>query len=133
MTFTVTVFISTITIVNIVLLPFYLNTYNMKTLISLIFLKRSLVFPILLFSSISLHWLLRKAFLSLLAILWKSAFKWVYFFVSPLPLASLLFIATCKPPQTIILPFCISFSWEWSDPCAKSGTWMSNYRFHFSV
>ena len=36
---------------------------------SLIFLKRSLVFPILLFSSISLHWSLRKAFLFLLAIL----------------------------------------------------------------
>ena len=33
-------------------------------LVSLIFLKRSLVFPILLFSSISLHWSLRKAFLS---------------------------------------------------------------------
>ena len=42
------------------------------------FQKRSLVFPILLFSSISLHWLLRKAFLFLLAILWNSAFKWVY-------------------------------------------------------
>jgi len=40
--------------------------------VSLIFLKRSLVFPILLFSSISLHWSLRKAFLSLLAILWNS-------------------------------------------------------------
>ena len=38
-------------------------------LVSLIFLKRSLVFPILLFSSISLQWSLRKAFLSLLAIL----------------------------------------------------------------
>ena len=48
-------------------------------LVSLIFLKRSLVFPILLFSSISLHWLLRKAFLSLLAILWNSAFKWNIF------------------------------------------------------
>ena len=47
-------------------------------LVSLIFLKRSLVFPILLFSSISLHWSLRKAFLSLLAILWNSAFKWEY-------------------------------------------------------
>ena len=46
-------------------------------LVSLIFLKRSLVFPILLFSSISLHWSLRKAFLSLLAILWNSPFKWV--------------------------------------------------------
>ena len=40
-------------------------------LVSLIFLKRSLVFPILLFSSISLCWSLRKAFLSLLAILWE--------------------------------------------------------------
>ena len=39
------------------------------SLVSLIFLKRSLVFPIQLFSSISLHWSLRKAFLSLLAIL----------------------------------------------------------------
>ena len=39
--------------------------------VSLVFLKRSLVFPILLFSSISLHWSLRKGFLSLLAILWN--------------------------------------------------------------
>ena len=46
-------------------------------LVSLIFLKRFLVFPILLFSSISLHWSLRKAFLSLLAILWNSTFNWV--------------------------------------------------------
>ena len=44
-------------------------------LVSLIFLKQSLVFPILLFSSISLHWSLRKAFLSLLAILCNFAFK----------------------------------------------------------
>ena len=36
-------------------------------LVSLVFLKRSLVFPILLLSSISLHWSLRKAFLSLRA------------------------------------------------------------------
>ena len=42
-----------------------------------IFLTRSLVFPILSVSSISLQWSLRKAFLSLHAILWKSAFKWV--------------------------------------------------------
>ena len=42
-------------------------------LVFLIFLKQSLVFPILLFCSISLHWSLRKAFSSLLAILWNSA------------------------------------------------------------
>ena len=46
--------------------------------VSLIFLKRSPVFPILLFSSISLYWSLRKALLSFLAILWNSAFKWIY-------------------------------------------------------
>ena len=65
-------------------------------LLSLIFLKRSLVFPILLFSSVSLHWSLRKAFLSLLAVLWNSAFKCVYLSFSPLPFASLLFSAICK-------------------------------------
>ena len=65
-------------------------------LISLIFLKRSLVFPILLFSSVSLHWSLRKTFLSLLDILWNSTFKWVYLSFSPLLFASLLFTATCK-------------------------------------
>lgn len=43
-------------------------------LLSPIFLNRSLVFPILYFSSISLHCSL-KAFLSLLAVLWNSAFK----------------------------------------------------------
>ena len=64
--------------------------------ISLIFLKRSSVFPILLFSSISLHWSLRKSFLFLLASLWNSAFKWIYLSFSPLPLASLLFSAICK-------------------------------------
>ena len=47
-------------------------------------------------SSISLHWSLREAFLSLLAILWNSAFKWVYLSFSPLLYASLLFTAICK-------------------------------------
>ena len=81
-------------------------------LVSPIFLKRSVVIPILLFSSISLHCSLRKAFLSLLAILWNSAFKWVYLSLSPLLLFfSQIFV---RPPQTTILPFCISFSWGWS-------------------
>ena len=40
-------------------------------LLSQIFLKRSLFFSILLFSSISLNWSLRKALLSLLVILWN--------------------------------------------------------------
>ena len=54
-----------------------------------IFLKRSLVFPVWIVSSISLHWSLQKAFLSLLAILWNSAFRWVYLSFSPLPFSSI--------------------------------------------
>ena len=65
-------------------------------LVYLIFLKRSLVFLILLLSSISLHWSLRSAFLSLLTILWNYAFKYVYLSFSPLPFTSLLFSAICK-------------------------------------
>ena len=42
------------------------------------FLEEISVFPILMFSSISLHCSLKKALLSLLAILWNSAFRWVY-------------------------------------------------------
>ena len=64
-------------------------------LVSLIFLKRSLVFFIL-FSSMSLHWSLRQAFLSLLSILWNFAFKWVYISLYPLALPSLLFSAISK-------------------------------------
>ena len=65
-------------------------------LVSLVFLKRSLVFPILLFSFISLHWSLRKFFLSLFAIPWNSAFKWVYLSFSPLLFTSLPFSVICK-------------------------------------
>ena len=53
------------------ILPMF--TWNVP-LVFLVFLKGSLVFWILLFSSIFLHWSLRKSFLSLLAILWHSAF-----------------------------------------------------------
>jgi len=65
-------------------------------LVSLIFLKRSLVFPILLFYSISLHLSLKTAFLSLLAILWNSACKWVYRSFSPLPFTFLFFLTYLK-------------------------------------
>ena len=79
----------------------------------LIFLKRPLVFPILLFSSVSLHWSQRKAFLFLLAIFWNSAFRCVYLSFYPLPVSP-LFSAIWRLPQTPILPFCISFSCRWS-------------------
>jgi len=72
-------------------------------LVSVIFLMRSIVFPILLF--ISLDCSLRKAFLSLLPIIWNSAFRWVYLsflFCFLLLFFSQLFV---RPPQTTILPF----------------------------
>ena len=65
---------------------------SLSDLVSLVCMPRSGIAG----SSISLHWSLRKAFLSLLAILWNSAYKWVYLSFSPLPLASLLFSAICK-------------------------------------
>ena len=59
------------------------------------FLKETYSLPYSLFS-ISLHWSLRKAFLSLFAILWNSPFRWIYLSFSSLPFASLLFSAICK-------------------------------------
>ena len=79
-------------------------------MVALIFLKRSLVFPFLLFSSISLHWSLRKAFLSLLAILRNSAFKWVYLSFYPLLFTSLLFTAICKASSDSYFAFLHFFS-----------------------
>ena len=76
----------------------------------LIFLKRSLVFPILLFPSISLHWLLRKAVLSLLA-LWNSAFRWMYLSFSPLPFNS-LFSAVSKSSSDKHFAFLHFFFWD---------------------
>ena len=86
-------------------------------LVSLIFLKRSLVFPILLFSSISLHWSLRKAFLSLLASLWNSAFRCFYLSFSPLLFISLLFTAICKASSDSHFAFAFLFHGDGLDPC----------------
>ena len=79
-------------------------------MVYLIFLKKSLVFPILLFSSISLHCSLKKAFFkSFLALLWNSAFYWVYLFLSLWPFTSLLFSAVCKSFSDNHLPFSFFF------------------------
>ena len=82
-------------------------------LVSLIFLQSSIVFPILLFSSITLHHSPRKALLSLFAILWNSAFRWVYLHFSPLPFTSLPFSAICKASFDNRFTLCISLSWGW--------------------
>ena len=89
------------------------SLHEIVPVVSIIFLKRSLVSPILLFASISLPWSLNKAFLSLLAILFNSTFRWEYLSFSPLPFASLLFSAIYKAFSDNHLPFCISFSWGW--------------------
>ena len=61
--------ISSASVRSLPFLPFIVPIFVWNIdLVSLIFL-RSLFFPILLFSSISLHWSVKKAFLSLLAIL----------------------------------------------------------------
>ena len=102
-------------------------------LVSLIFLKRSLVFPILLFSSISLLWSPLKTFLCLLAILWNSAFRWVCFSFSPLPFASLLFSAFCKGSSDNHFDFLhfflfgmvlitASYTMSWTSVHSSSGT-----------
>ena len=71
--------------------------------------------------AISLHWSLKKAFLSLLAILWNSGFKypfeWVYLSFSPLPFTSLLFSAICKASSDNYFAICISVLGDDLDPC----------------
>ena len=66
-------------------------------LISPVFLRRALVFPLLWFSSSFMHCSLKKACLLLLpTFLQKSAFSWVYLSLSPLLFTSLVSLAIGK-------------------------------------
>ena len=82
-----------------------------------VFLKRSLVFPILLFSSISLH--------CLLSLLFSGILLSVGYILPFLPCLLLFFFPQLftKSPQTTTLLSCISFSlgWFWS--------WVLSMRF----
>ena len=82
-------------------------------LLSPIFLNSSLVFPILLFFSISLHCSLKKA--SYLSLLFSRTLYSVWYIFPFLHCLSLLFFSHLfvRLPQTIILSSCISFSWGW--------------------
>ena len=102
--------ISSVSVRSIPFLSFTVPTFAWN--VSLIFLKSSPVFPILLFSSISLHWSVRKVFLSLLAIIWNSAFKWLYLSFSPLLFTPLLFTAICKVSLDSHFTFLHFFSLE---------------------
>ena len=82
----------------------------------LIFLKRSLVFPILLFSSLYVDHLGRLSCLSLLFLGTLHSDGCIFPFLLCLLLLffSWLFV---RPPQTTILPFCIpTWGWFWSPP-----------------
>ena len=84
-------------------------------LVSLIFLKSSLVFPILLFSSISLHWSLRNLsylFLLFFGTLHSDGNIFPFLLCLLLLFLSQLFV---RPSETIILPFCISLFGEGFD------------------
>ena len=84
----------------------------MKCSFGISYFHESLVFPILLFSSIPLNCSLRKTFLSPLAIVWNSAFKWVHLFFSLLSFTSLLFSAICKTSSDNHLAFLHFFFFE---------------------
>ena len=73
-----------------------------------IFLKRSLVFPLLLFYSIIKHCSL-KVFLSYLATFWNSAFNWMHLSLSPLLFASLHSSAICKASSDSHFGFLLFF------------------------
>ena len=75
-----------------------------------IFLEGSLVFPLFLFfPSIIKHYSLKKAFLSLLVILWNSTFNCMYLSLSPLLFASLHSPALCKASSDSHFAFLLFF------------------------
>ena len=99
---------------GILFLPFTVPmiTWNVP-LLALIFLKTSLVFLIVLLSSIFLHCSLNKAFLSRLSILWILHSDGYIF---PFVLCALLlffFHLFVRPSQKAIFHCCISASWGW--------------------
>ena len=88
-------------------------SFILPILVSPIFLKRSLVFPILLFSSISLHCSVKRP--SYLSLLFSGTLHSIEYVFPFLPCFLLLFFPQLfvRPPQITTLPSCISFSWGW--------------------
>ena len=71
------------------------------------------------------NWLLRKAFLSLLAILWNSAYRCLYLSFSPLLFTSLLFTAICKasPDSHFAFLHFFSMGWKCSHSVMSDSSW----------
>ena len=108
-------FISSASVKSISFLYFLVPMFARNiSLVSLIFLEKSLVFLLSIVSIYFFTLITEEGFLVSPCNSWNSAFKWVYLSSSPLPFVSLLSLLFVRPPQTIILPFCISFSWGWS-------------------
>ena len=98
-----------------------------------IFLEKSRVFALLLFSSIIKHCSLKKPFLSLLDFLWNSAFNWIYLSLSPLLFTSLHSSTICNTssdnPFVFLLffffgmvLFTVSCTILWTSVHSSSGT-----------
>ena len=107
--------VSSASVRSILFLSFFVPIFAWNVpLVFLTFLKRSLVFPILLFSFVSWHCPLRKAFLSPLLF---SGTLHSNGYIFPFLLCLLLFFFSqlfIRPSQITILPFCISLIWGWS-------------------
>ena len=100
--------ISSVSVMSLLFLSFIVPTFAWNVpLVSPISLKRSL-----LFSSIYFHCSLKKAFLSLFVILWKSAFRWVYLSFSPLPFTCILHSALCKASSDNYFAFLHLLFWR---------------------
>ena len=87
-------------------------------------------------SSISLHCSFKKkmnnaSFLPLAAILWNSAFSWLYLSLSSLPCTSLLFSAICKASSYTIWSFPFSDLLVSENPISK---WLcENFRVPYML
>ena len=90
------------------------------------FLKRSLVFPLLLLCFISLHFSLKKASLFLPASLWNSAFSLVYLFLFPLPFH-------CLPEYAQIHIHWISDAIQPSHPLSSPFPLVLNLSLHYGL
>ena len=56
-----------------------------------------------------MHCSLKKAFLSLCAVFWKSVFSWIHLFLSPLLFISILSLAICKASSDNHFAFLLFF------------------------
>ena len=102
--------ISPVSARSLLFLSFIMPTFGQNVpLISSIFLTRSLVFPLLLFSSSFIHFSLKNSFFSLHAVLWKYVFSWIHLSLCPLLFESLLSLVICQASSDNHFSFLLLF------------------------